>query len=66
MAELLLNKKADVNIGAYSGTTPLHLAAEIGHVEFVKKLIANNASIHAKTSDLQIAKDVAENKEVSY
>lgn len=64
LALLLIKSGADPNLGAFSGTCPLHLAAQAGHVTLVEELIAKNADIYAKTSDSETAKDLASNDEV--
>ena len=66
LARFLIKNGADPSLGAFSGTCPLHLAAQAGHVMLVKELIAENACIYAKTSDSETAKDLASNDEVGY
>ena len=39
---------ADVNAGGVFGTTPLHLAAWLGHKEIAELLIVNGANVNAK------------------
>jgi ankyrin repeat protein len=46
--EVLLSHRADVNIRRHNGKTPLHAAAEEGHVDCVEVLLAANADVGAK------------------
>jgi len=48
VAQLLLDKGADVNAGAGSCGTPLHWAACNGHVGVIRLLLANGASVNAE------------------
>ena len=41
----------DVNTNGYRGFTPLHYAAEEGHKETAKLLIAEGADVNAKKED---------------
>ncbi|XP_020291567.1 uncharacterized protein LOC109858571 [Pseudomyrmex gracilis] len=51
MAELLLNRGANVNASDESGVTPLCLAVKKGHVDVVKMLIDRGANVNTKTRD---------------
>ncbi|MDR2490364.1 MAG: ankyrin repeat domain-containing protein [Spirochaetaceae bacterium] len=46
--ELLLEKRADVNIKNTAGTTPLHEAAMIGDIETMRRLIAAGADVNGQ------------------
>jgi len=46
----LLKAKANPNIGASNGATPLHWAAQQGHIEAVQLLLQYQADIHATTN----------------
>ena len=59
VAELLIDKGADVNAKNLSGGTPLHNAAQQGHKEIVVLLIANGADLNAKTYSGQTPLDDA-------
>jgi TonB family protein len=48
VAELLLAKKAEINVKAYDGWTPLHLAARYGHKDVIELLLAKGAEVEAK------------------
>ena len=50
VADLLLDRGANVNAADHSGMTPLHAAAEGGSVELVGKLLAKGANPNARTS----------------
>lgn len=49
----LLNEGVDVNVAAWGrksqGVTPLHLAAEGGHLEVMDELLERGANIDART-----------------
>jgi ankyrin repeat protein len=45
IANFLISKKADPNIIAYDGSSPLTISVKNGSIEIVKLLIANNANI---------------------
>ena len=45
--ESLSQQGGDFNIPDYDGRTPLHLACSEGHLETVKYLLQNGASVHA-------------------
>ena len=49
MADVLLGKGANVNSADKMGTTSLHVAAQAGSVELVKKLLAKGADPNART-----------------
>ena len=44
---LLILQGADVNAAKSKGVTPLHLAAEVGHLDIVNALLAKGANINA-------------------
>ena len=46
MAELLLQNGADVNCLEFRNHTPLHLAAQYGHVETAELLIKHGADVN--------------------
>jgi ankyrin repeat protein len=50
VAELLLARKADVNIRTKTGLTPLHIASEKGFKAFAELLLANGADLAARDS----------------
>jgi lysophospholipase len=45
--ESLSQQGGDFNLPDYDGRTPLHLACSEGHLETVKYLLQNGASVHA-------------------
>src|SRR5207247_6422498 len=51
VVELLLGRKAEVNLKSKDGGAPLHWAAEGGSAEVVKMLLAHKAEINAKDDD---------------
>jgi ankyrin repeat protein len=59
-ASLLIESMADVDIPSRIGFTPLHVAARYGSVEAQDLLIAANAEVLARTSDGQVAQELAE------
>jgi ankyrin repeat protein len=48
----LLDGGADPNVADRRGRTPLHLAAEAGSLELVRKLVAKGANLNAKTEKM--------------
>ena len=48
LAEILLARKAEVNIKTTSGKTPLHLAAAKGFTAFADLLLAHDADVNAR------------------
>uniref|UniRef100_A0A671R2S8 Ankyrin-1-like n=1 Tax=Sinocyclocheilus anshuiensis TaxID=1608454 RepID=A0A671R2S8_9TELE len=51
VAQLLLNRGADVNFMPKNGITPLHIASRRGNVIMVRLLLDRGAKIDAKTKD---------------
>ncbi|XP_011496256.1 PREDICTED: ankyrin-1-like, partial [Ceratosolen solmsi marchali] len=47
VSELILNRGVDVNARSKSGLSPLHLAAENGHVDLIKIFLKYNADVNA-------------------
>jgi len=62
MAELLLNYKADINIGNKYGWTPLMIAIEYDQPQMAEKLIQMGADQNAKNSKGLTALDIAKKK----
>ena len=50
--QVLLDKGANVNAKDNEGFTPLHQAAEWGHIEIVELLIASGAYVNAQITDI--------------
>ena len=50
--QVLLDKGANVNAKDDEGFTPLHQAAEWGHIEIVELLIASGAYVNAQITDI--------------
>lgn len=63
MAELLIQKGADVNAKQMHGVTPIHSAAHNGQTALVQLLIDNNAEINAIMDNGQTPLSMAENGE---
>jgi uncharacterized protein len=51
IAELLIRRKAGVNVRQMNGITPLHSAAHNGHTQLAELLISHGADMHARTDD---------------
>jgi ankyrin repeat protein len=51
VADLLLANKAEVNAKNLNGTTPLHVAASMGHKEIAESLLAHKADVNARDKD---------------
>lgn len=51
IAELLLNKGANVRARDVRGYEPLHLAAAAGHIEMVRFLLAHGADVNARADE---------------
>ena len=64
IAEALISRGADVNIGDKDQWTPLHAAAFIGDLDMVDLFVANNADLTKLNLDLQTCLDLTESKEV--
>lgn len=62
VANLLIEKGADVNIADRTGTTPLHLAAKYRTPELVDLLIKHGADVNQKDENNKTALDLAENE----
>jgi ankyrin repeat protein len=65
IAEMLLQAKADANIGKKSTSTensPLMLAVKYGHLEIVKSLVKNGAKVNYKDEDEMTALKVAKHE----
>lgn len=57
----LLNKKLTVNAQDANGNTPLHYAAQEGHIEIVRLLLAHGAE-HLPNKHHNLAYDIAQMK----
>jgi uncharacterized protein len=55
----LLDGGAKPNVADHSGKTPLHMAAQAGYLDLVKKLISKGADLNAKTATAPPAEDFA-------
>eukprot|EP00800_Vazella_pourtalesii_P006932 TRINITY_DN1912_c0_g1_i1.p1 TRINITY_DN1912_c0_g1~~TRINITY_DN1912_c0_g1_i1.p1 ORF type:complete len:580 (+),score=146.61 TRINITY_DN1912_c0_g1_i1:77-1816(+) len=64
IAEELISRGADVNIGDKDQWTPLHAAAFIGDLDMVDLFVASNADLTKLNLDLQTCLDLTESKEV--
>ena len=64
IAEELISRGADVNIGDKDQWTPLHAAAFIGDLDMVDLFVASNADLTKMNLDLQTCLDLTESKEV--
>lgn len=53
MVQLLLDSKADVNAATDSRRTPLHYAAQKGHINIMKVLIRQGADVNATETKLR-------------
>ena len=62
--EMLITCGVDVNKKDKDGWTPLHYAANRGHVDVVKILLKNKADKTLKTNDGGTALDWASNEEI--
>jgi ankyrin repeat protein len=62
IAGYLIAAGANVNAVGTFGTTPLHLAAAMGHDDLVKLLVANGADSTLTTNDGDTAADIAKRK----
>ena len=58
-AMALLDGGANPNVADHSGQTPLHMAAQAGSLDLVKKLISKGADLNAKTAKTPPADDFA-------
>jgi len=59
VAELLIDKGANVNGKSDEAGTPLHQAADRGHEEIVELLIAGGADVNARRDDGMTPLDLA-------
>ncbi|KAI6655224.1 Protein phosphatase 1 regulatory subunit 16A [Oopsacas minuta] len=64
IAEELISRGADVNIGDKDQWTPLHAAAFIGDLDMVDLFVASNANLMKLNLDLQTCLDLTEAKDV--
>jgi len=53
VVEYLVNQKADINVKDNDGSTPLHLAAQYGHLSVVEYLVNQKADINAKSTSVE-------------
>ena len=65
IAELLIDKGADVNAKTESGRNPLHSAAMEGHKEIAELLITKGADVNAKDEDGRTPLDLANKTETA-
>ncbi|HOT51462.1 MAG TPA: ankyrin repeat domain-containing protein, partial [Candidatus Hydrogenedentes bacterium] len=66
--QVFIGEGADINAADINGFTPLHIAAEQGHVRMVKLLMSRGANVNLRNSEgrtpLKIAQD-SNNDEVA-
>ena len=60
---MLVDLGADVHAETYNEETPLHSAAEKGHIEAIKVLVELGADVHAESAYKLTALDLAEDVE---
>ncbi|XP_069675386.1 GA-binding protein subunit beta-1-like isoform X2 [Periplaneta americana] len=59
MAEVLCEKGADVNVKNFMAFTPLHMAAQLGHLQIVRLLVVFGASLVSRDINCHTPLDIA-------
>ena len=66
IANMLVNKGANIDAMDKYGNTPLHIASECGSKDLVRYLISRGANKDAKNRDGKTAYDLAKSDEIQY